>query len=341
MGARRIRKLGSLDTQGVSLVDRGANMKRFAIAKREAETVKVDAKYLKLLMDVIEKGDMPTGHEDGSSEFDKLYDGLDDAGKETLKAIGKLYAAQKDSEAFKGALGKMLGLPGQPGAPATKDAEGASAGDGKAGGPKAEKAGVEASEEGDGTGEEEETEMSKSVKKALADQQTVIKALQADLKKTRDDARKAEWVAKAERELAYVPGKTSEQLGEMLFNLEQADKSMASTQFEVFKSLSAQMKDITRARGYVGETPFKGGAQADAWQEIMKSATGDRGQLDAAMTVVKSRDGFAENVKYMKADQITKAAEFEAVASFILANPAMYDSYLAEHPHQTRVGPPR
>jgi hypothetical protein len=63
-------------------------------------------------------------------------------------------------------------------------------------------------------------------------------------------------------------------------------------------------------------------------------------QVAGLVDVVKNYDGI-KNTRGMRAQRITKAAEYEAVSEYILAHPEMYDRYLSEHPEQTTQGPRR
>lgn len=346
--ARKIRKLGQLDTHGVSLVDRGANKKRFAIVKTER-----DVNITKLLVDVIEKGEMPGD----SDEFDKMCkdEGLEGQAAETFKAIVKLAGTYKDHDAMKSALvkalPKFLGMDNttaksadldeeededededDPTMTTTKKSE-----DGTAV--------VVAATTVEKTEVQKAEEMSEAVAKAVKaqlevvtkSQEAIIKSLTEQVAKADSDRRDAQWIMKAEKDLAFVPGQTTEQLAKMLKGLEDKDAAFAETQFQALKAMSLQMQAITKQRGYTGSAQPNSGAVAnDAFQAILKAA---EPAVAATVNVVKSYD--SSKALGVKPVQITKAAEYEAVTAALVADPALYEAYLNEHPEQTNQGPSR
>ena len=339
--ARKIRKLGQLETHGVSLVTRGANKKTFAIIKSEN-----DVSTTKLLVDVIEKGDMP-GDPD---EFDKLCKdaGLEGQAAETFKAICKLAGTFGDHEPMKKALKtmlpKMMGFADsdEP-KPTTSDADDVD----------------DEEEEDDMADKTEETKKAEEVAKAeteriakqeadikasvsaqvaaqvesiMKSQEAVVKSLQEQVAKAEGERRAAVWLQKAEAELKFVPGQTPGEMAILLKSLEDSNPALAESQFKIYKAMSAQMQSITKSRGFTGNAQGTGTqtAQADdAFQAIMKAALPT---VEAKVNVVKSLEG----VKYEHSgDRITKAAEFQAVNDALVADPSLYDAYLQENPSQT------
>ena len=311
----------------------------------------------KLIIDVIEKGEMMD-----EEEFEKACKaaGLDDSRMETCKAIHKLAGVHKDDAAvmdfMKAHLQKLFGKPDpkedkeqqMADAEAKKAEELAKAEAEKAAKAAADAAAAKATDDKKGEDvmkAEVERQVAAKLEAITKSQESVIKSLQEQVQKQADANRKAEWIRKAEKELAFVPGQSSDELGTMLFDLEKASEASAKSTFETLKKTSESMKAITKQRGYTGETQFKGsGAGADdTFQQIMKSATEDKEAMAGATEVVKNFAGVKEvapgslNGRVMsKGEQVRKAAEYQAVSDFILAHPEMYDQYLAEHPEQTR-----
>ncbi len=111
-------KLTKLDTKGVAIVDRGANNKRFCLAK--ADGTEVDLTFEEMVLEVVKGGEMPL--DEKAIEDMGARSGLDPQAIETFKAIMKLRHVYRDNAAFNGLLKTMMtqapqGQAQQPGAP--------------------------------------------------------------------------------------------------------------------------------------------------------------------------------------------------------------------------------
>ncbi len=159
-----------------------------------------------------------------------------------------------------------------------------------------------------------DAQVSKAVAEAVAKtaeaNAVVVKGLQDKLNEQADKASKAEWVRKADKDLQGVPGKSVEELGAMLFELEKsAGAKVAEGQFDVLKGASAA---VLKSAAFMpaGSIPRHANTD-DAEAKITAAAT----------AVVKSAEGGISG-----SAAIRKAME---------ENPSLYAEYLNQHPGQT------
>lgn len=155
--------------------------------------------------------------------------------------------------------------------------------------------------------------VSKAVAEAIAKSteasNVVIKGLEAKLVEQADRALKGEWVQKAKDHLAHVPGKTTEELGSMLFDIEKsAGKAVADVQFDVLKGASAA---VAKSSAF---TPAGFHARGTAATSSMTKLQ------EAASKIAKSAEG--------------GLSEAMAVAKALEQDPSLYAEYLNEHPTQ-------
>lgn len=142
------------------------------------------------------------------------------------------------------------------------------------------------------------------------------------LKAERDERQLGEWITKAENQLAFYPGKSSEELGKMLHTLAKADRKVADEQFETMKvaaetiEKSTLLTDVGLKRTGSGAPSAKAGTSA--WEQIEKMADG---------IVEKSSDGLMD-----KPHAVTAVLKTER-------GKELYAQYLAEHPSQTSLPP--
>jgi hypothetical protein len=127
-----------------------------------------------------------------------------------------------------------------------------------------------------------------------------------------DDLRKSQWVAKAEKDLAFVTGKTSEELGQMLFDIDTLNPDMAKQQFEMLKAQAAIVKSssLFRPSGANGGAPNAGNG-ASAWAEADKRA----GEI------------VSKSAKEGDSPEVAKARAMTAVFK---ADPSLYKRYCDE-----------
>lgn len=164
-----------------------------------------------------------------------------------------------------------------------------------------------------GDGEEEDvmkglTPEAQEIFKAQDDK---IAALEATLKKERDDRELAEWTEKAEKHLSHFPGKNSEELGTMLKSLHDVDPKLAESQFESMKAASDGLKTsgVLKSVGHGAD-----GEDLTAEQELVKKAEG---------IVEKSEKPLTKEQAFRKACEL---------------NPDLYEKYLTQNPRQVAQG---
>lgn len=319
-------KLTNLDTKGVAVVTAGANNKKFAIAKASAETIE------KAFLAVIEKGGMEM--DEASIDDICAKAGCDPQMTETVKAIMKLKHVYRDNESFKGVLKQLMsggeaeGDKPPPAQDDKKEPPAGEAGDGQ----KTEDtpAAGDTKEPPMPDNTEEAKKMADLVAKAtaeanqkLAEADKKVAALEAvakaqkealdvnteAVKKMQNDLRLSQWVAKAEKELAFIPGKTADELGKMLFDIDTLNPEMAKGQFELLKGQASIVKssNLFRPSGAQGGAPA--GAQ-NAFAEAEKRA----GEIVA-------KSSLSEPVEVAKA---------RAMTAVFKADPALYKRYCDE-----------
>lgn len=283
----RIRRLTNIETLGVALVKRGANKKQYAITKSEGET---DMTVTELLAQIIQKGEMPMADE----ELDKMCAsaGLDKQGTELYKAMCKLAMTHKDNPGMKKMVTdnfvKMFG-----GAAEAADEEETEEVEEETE-EKETKFDTKKSDDTQGdTMAENDTQMKDAVAKAeqknqelealLKSQQDTIAKMNESIAKERDERVKGEWVAKADRDLKFVP-ETSAELGEKLFKMEKAlGTEEAAKYFETLKGMS---ETLSKSTLFTGNGPAPRGdkaGSADAWSQIVAKAESliEKGDIDA------------------------------------------------------------
>jgi hypothetical protein len=321
------RKLHKLDTTSVDLVTRGANNKRFAL-KKGADMNVQDA-----LIEILKSGDM----DQDWAAIDKMCAdaGLDPQGSEVYKALVKLSSSYKDSPA----MGKMVrenlsklfgGAPTEAAPTAEPKEEKPDAPSAPAKEPPPDEAGKEPemSEktpvQSDGAkqaadakqGEEElkksidarvEAAVREALAKSTSDSQAVIKAMEAKLVEQQDRVLKGEWIAKAKESLQFVPGKTVEELGTSLFELEKkAGADIAQAQFDVLKGASSAVQKSSALN-------------PSGFQSRNQDSNGAMGKLRlAASKIAKSAD----------------ANDVQAMRKSLESDPTLYAEYLNENPKQ-------
>ncbi len=149
-----------------------------------------------------------------------------------------------------------------------------------------------------------------ALEKSAADNQAIIKSMETKLNEQTDKALKAEWVSKAKDSLQGVPGKSIDELGAQLFDLEKkAGKEVADSQFEVLKSASAAVLK-SAALNPAGFTARGAVATDDASAKIA-----------AAAEKVSKSGG-------------SSLSEAQAVRKALESDPALYAEYLNQHPGQ-------
>jgi hypothetical protein len=340
--AGQVRKLTDIETLGVALVTRGANKKKWAVTKGDEGT---DMTITQLIAQVIQKGDMPM--DEGALDKMCASAGLDKQAAETFKAVVKLSSAYKDSPAMlkmlKDELPKMLGggeqSPGQTEQGQDGDAgnsAGATENDSAAQGD-GEKENEMSTQKSDTTSatqkpvaeandgksdvvkaaEAQVAELKELLTKQQSDFQSVIKGMQDQLSVERDERLKNDWIAKAEKELQFVPGKTAAELGSMLFDIEKkVSREMAETQFGVLKasSVSLEKSEIFRPSG----TPGKG----------------TDGKQDAVTQLLAKADVVLEKSDILKGEGTSEMHKAQAVAKALELHPQLYAAYLNENPAQ-------
>jgi len=287
------------------------------------------------LIEIIKSGDA----DQDWAAIDKMCAdaGLDPQGSEVYKALVKLSSSYKDSPAMgkmvRENLSKLFG-----GAPTTETTPTAEPKEEKPDAPSApakepppDEAGKEPemSEktpvQSDGAkqaadakqGEEElkksidarvEAAVREALAKSTSDSQAVIKAMEAKLVEQQDRVLKGEWIAKAKESLQFVPGKTVEELGTSLFELEKkAGVEIAQAQFDVLKGASSAVQKSSA----LNPSGFQSRNQ--------DNSNGAMGKLRlAASKIAKSAD----------------ANDVQAMRKSLESDPTLYAEYLNENPKQ-------
>lgn len=103
----------------------------------------------------------------------------------------------------------------------------------------------------------------------IKSQQTALDANTLAVSKMQDDLKLSQWVAKAEKDLNFIAGKTAEELGKTLFDLDKLNPALAVQQFELLKSQAAVIKssNLFRPMGIGGTS---GAPAASAFAEVEK-----------------------------------------------------------------------
>jgi ElaB/YqjD/DUF883 family membrane-anchored ribosome-binding protein len=153
-----------------------------------------------------------------------------------------------------------------------------------------------------------------AVQKSAAEALEVVKKAHAvemgELKKAnqalKDERVLESWVSKAEKDLSHVPGKNSEELGKMLFDLEKLSPDLVKVHFETLKAASDSVKNSK--------------------------------MLESVGAPAIERPGSAlERMKALADGLVAKNAEMSSEKAFtqvIRSNPRLYEEYLREHPRQ-------
>ena len=241
--------LVDLETLEVSLVKRGANKKRFALAKNEGSEMKdLTAAILAAPGDI------------DPSLAEVLKEALSKEAEAVIADAFKMLSAVKDEmsgELF-AKISEALGF-GK--AEEEEEAEEEAAEEA----PAAEEAAAEeapAAEEEPKAEEEEEEEAEKSIEKS-ADPEVVAlfkehEELKALYKAEMEEKRTKEFIAKAEEQFANIPGATSEAVGHLLRDLHDLDQGIAERVESVLKGTQALVENV----GVLGEAGTR--AQAPA-----------------------------------------------------------------------------
>ena len=380
--AGRVTKLTDIETLVVSLVQRGANRKKFGVKKSNEQGEQDMATVAQLIAQVITKGELPV---DDAAFAEKVKQvGLTDPQAiEAAKALVKIAAAYQDMGAFGKFVSEVLpGLIGQ--ATGAPDADASTEPDPKDPGEKKEpneqpapgkdkpvdtpSAGSKEPAPGntqqppaDKPPEKKEPPMSKDDKtqagngngattdvakqasdEKVAQLETLMKSQQeaftatiAKLEKQakeRDEAQLLkDWVTKAKDELKFVPGKSADELGKMLFDAEtKVSKEAAELQFGVLKasSLALAKSALFQPSGSQPHGNASAAGGNDALSRINKSATVMLEKSDILKTELPGMVGVQSIVKseMQKAMSVAKALEFD---------PELYADYLREHPQQS------
>lgn len=380
--AGRVTKLTDIETLVVSLVQRGANRKKFGVKKSNEQGEQDMATVAQLIAQVITKGELPV---DDAAFAEKVKQvGLTDPQAiEAAKALVKIAAAYQDmgafgkfvSEVLPGLIGQATGAPDadastepdpkdpgeakepneQPAPGKDKPADTPSAGN------KEPAPGNTQQRPSDKPTDKKEPPMSKDDKtqagngngattdvakqasdEKVAQLETLMKSQQeaftatiAKLEKQAKDRDEAQllkdWVTKAKDELKFVPGKSADELGKMLFDAEtKVSKEAAELQFGVLKasSLALAKSALFQPSGSQPHGSASAAGGNDAMSRINKSATVMLEKSDILKTELPGMVGVQSIVKseMQKAMSVAKALEFD---------PELYADYLREHPQQS------
>ena len=147
------------------------------------------------------------------------------------------------------------------------------------------------------------TEALETVKKAHALEIEELKKANQSLK---DERALETWVNIAEKDLSHVPGKTSAELGKMLFDLDKLSPEVAKTQREILKAASDSVKKSAMLQSSGAPAIDKPGSALDRMNALA--------------------DGLVAKSSGMSREK--------AFTQIMRSNPKLYEEYLREHPQQ-------
>jgi hypothetical protein len=348
-----IRKLSSVETLGVALVTRGANKKRWALKKSDGELMTVNELLVQIIAKgdmpvddaAIAKLCEQAGVDAQGIEVVKAIIKLgntykDDPGfqkvlPQVMKMLGSAAGGDEGEEEptegeepAEGEEGKDKPAPGKKPFPpkdgAKQDGKTAPDEGDKKETPMTEDEKKEFQAKSDAlakSADEAKDALAKSQKEAaelqalVKSQGEALKAMQEAVAKERDERALASWVAKADRDLRFVPGKTADELGKMLHTAEKAlGAEAAQAQFDTFKAMSDTLAKSDMFRG-AGTQSRGGDSKKDAYAQLQEKANA---------ILEKSAD--------MNTDPATARAK--AMAKAIELFPALYAEYLNQNDAQ-------
>ncbi len=294
----KINKLTELDTLGVSLVKRGANRKRFALAKAEEPMDEIE-----ILKAVLEDDTEFENAEQVAEAIEKAQ--LSAKAQSAVKGALRLLNAFKDElpEDTLDMLATMAGFPSPSSKTMDEDKQQTTKGE-------------EMPEEQEVVKSEETVEVQvpaeiKEKMEALwkSQQEAIAKAekLEAALKTERDERLVKEFVAKSADEYANIPGK-AEDLGLLIKSLYDLDAERAVAIEAVLKGANAAIG--TTLLNDIGSGKAPAVSTGSAWEQINQ---------------------MAESMVEKSASPVSKAA---MIAKALEQNPKLYNEYLAENAAQ-------
>lgn len=286
-------EITDMDTDEVSLVDRGANKKKrfpFYKAASKQGRSQMQEEILKAVLET------PV---DGEDRFVQgIQKALSDQAVAALKGALRLLVGFKD-ELPQDALEKLAAAAGY-GYP-TPGGEEAAAPDGY---PAPEEKATKPEEDKQAEGCQKAA-MPPEVEAIFKAQASELEAVRKQLADETDRRRMAEWIQKARTDLSHYPGKSTDDLAKMLFDMEKLSPEMAGASFDSMKAVSAA---------------FSG-------SPILKSeGTSAAPETDTGSVVEQIRK---------EADALIAKAEKpmtreQAVAKIVRQKPEMYAAYLKE-----------
>lgn len=260
MPPKTVTMLGSLTTAELSLVRRGANMRRFAVTKG------MDMDLQEVLQSVL-----ATEAEGEKALTQTLKSaGLDEDGIGVAIAQYRLQHGFKDKvskDAF-AAVAKAAGYDAVKKAEPPKPPE-----------PRGKPAGMPPELEA----------VWKSQQDQIAEAKERADKLERQLEGVRKDALRKDYVAKCERDYAHVPGMTAEQMADMLMQAESVSKEFAESLEKQWKDTAEAVKKsgLLSASGATGPRSTSG----DAWSQMQTMAKElvqkSAGELTAAKALDK------------------------------------------------------
>jgi len=315
MGREGLDAMTRLDASEVSLVRRGANKKkRFPIFKSEEEDMSDNQEVLKAVLET-----EIDGEETLKEYFEKAK--VSDKGIAAVKGALRILSSFKD-EMPGDIMGKLAAIAGYkqekqeeepPMYPEPKDKKKIKKWLDEM--PEDLRKQFELKEESEEEPVKKE-DLPEEVQKAMEDQDKKLADMQAEnekinkaLEAEKDKRELEEWTAKARTDLGHFPGKSAEELGQMLKDLNDANPEVAKTQFDSMKAASEAMKssELLTEAGVIA----KSGLSGSTWEKVNKMADN---------LVEKSED-----LGMTKEKAITKVLD---------NRPDLYEKYLEEHPRQ-------
>lgn len=307
-----LNELTDLRSLEVSLVDRGANLKkRFPIFKSQnigEENMNEEILKAVLETEVDEESDLV-------EYFEKAK--VSDKGQNAVKAALRILNGYKE-ELPSDVIDKLAALVGYP-APKAKAAASCDTEE-----EKMKKKSKKMEDEDEYPSPEEKSKVKKEfdpeVSQILKSQEETIETIRAEnermaseLKKERDERDLASWIAKAKEDLSHYPGKSFEQLGSELKALSDSNPELAKSHFETMKKAS----DALRTSPLLHESTAM----------FSKSLSGGNSAYDKIANMARS----------LVEKSSDSAFTFEKAFALVMEREKnLYNEYLAENPRQVR-----
>ncbi len=292
-----IDRLKDIETEELSLVDRGANLKpRFLIVKREDSNMTYE-EILKALVDAPDGPAVPEGWDGIASELEKAE--LDEAARGKVKMALRLLLSEDVSKnisaSVKASLANALGIESVDDLKKKDDTPPADPA------PEPKKAADPEPKTGDeplSKMDKEAVERFEALEKRIADGEKEKDELKKDLGEQKALRRKGELVALAKQNFQHIPGKSADEIADILLKAEELGNF--DEVLDIYKSVEGPLAKSL---------------------EVIGSDRGDDGS-----TAMGKVEKLAEAARI--ADP--KLTEAGAISKVLEDNPSLYTAYIEE-----------